>query len=94
MQIEKFEDSINYTELLPQLAERIFAVCRTDPMFHKNNELDKLEKELKRIHIKLNKQKRLLEKSYELKEGLNLRLQSIIDDNEGKQTELLEKIGD
>lgn len=94
MQIEQLENANNRTELLPQIAERIFAVCRLDPTFYKNNELDKLEEELKEIQTKITKQKQLLERSYEAEKELTLRLQNIIDSNESKQMELLEKIGD
>lgn len=95
MQIEQLENSNNNrTELLPQIAERIFAVCRLDPMFCKNSELDKLEEELEKIQTKISKQKQLLERSYEIEKELTLRLQNITDDNENKQAELLEKIGE
>ncbi len=94
MQVEQLENANDRTELLPQIAERIFAVCRLDPMFCKNNELDKLEEELKEIQTKITKQKQLLERSYEAEKELTLRLQNIIDSNESKQMELLEKIGD
>jgi len=95
LQIEQLENSNNNrTELLPQIAERIFAVCRLDPMFCKNSELDKLEEELEKIQTKISKQKQLLERSYEIEKELTLRLQNITDDNESKQIELLEKIGE
>ena len=94
MQIEQLENTSERTELLPQIAERIFAVCRLDPMFCKNSELDKLEEELEEIQTKIAKQKQLLERSYEAEKELTLRLQNITDDNETKQIELLEKIGE
>lgn len=81
-------------ELLPQIAERIFTVCRLDPTFYENNELDKAEKDLEKIQIKISKQKQLLEKSFQAEKELTMRLQNIIEQNESKQTELLEKLGE
>ena len=94
MQIHQLENAKECTELLPQIAERIFTICRLDPMFCKNNELDKLEGELEEIQTKIAKQKQLLERSYEAEKELTLRLQNITDDNESKQIELLETIGE
>jgi len=94
LQIEHIENSNDHTELLPQIAERIFATCRLDPMFCKNSELDKLEEEVKKIQAKIAKQKQLLEKSYEAEKELTLRLHTITEENESKQIELLEKIGE
>lgn len=94
MQIEQLENANERMELLPQIAERIFAICRSDPMFCKNSELDKLEGELEEIQTKITKQKQLLERSYEAEKELTSHLQNITDNNESKQMELFEKIGE
>lgn len=93
MKIENPENISKMKELLPQIVERIFAICRTDPNFHLRNEMEIIENKLQSINQKIAKQDQLLEQSSKLKKDIIQRIEIIDNDNIHKQNELLESIG-
>lgn len=93
MKIENPEPISKTKELLPQIVERIFAICRTDPNFHLKNEMEIIENKLQSINQKIAKQDQLLEQSNVLKKDIIQRIELIDNNNIHKQSELLESIG-
>lgn len=80
-------------ELLPQIVERIFAICKNDPNFTLKDELEIIENKSESIKQKIKRQEDLLEQSAELKKEILQRVEVIESQNERKQIELLESIG-
>lgn len=94
MKIECIEKEENVQELLPQVVERIFKVCRNDSSFKLKDDLNSIEDIIYNTNKKIEKQKQLLEKSSEIKSDLMKRLREISNENELKQIRLLEMIGE
>lgn len=94
MKIESIKKKKNSKELLPQIIERIFAICRTDSNFELKDNLEEIEDKITTINKKNNKQDQLIEQSTILKNDLMMRLKIITEENEKKQMTLLESIGD
>jgi hypothetical protein len=93
VKIETIEEKINSQELLPQIIERIFSICRVDPNFKLKDELEIVENKIKSIKQKIERQDMLLERSATLKKDLLQRLEILNDQNEKKQISLLESLG-
>ena len=93
MEIESVKHERNMKELLPQVIERIFAVCRTDDNFKFKDDLETIESKSKLINDKIEKQQSLLKQSGELKKDLLHRIASIDSQNEKQQINLLQSIG-
>lgn len=93
MKIENINQPVNTKELLPQVIDRIFSICKSDPTFHLKDELEIVENKMMSIRQKIEKQESLLRQSDELKKDLIQRIEILDDHNEQKQAELLELIG-
>ena len=93
MKIEIFETRENPQELLPQIVERIFAICKNDENFKLKDDLKNVESNVEVLNKRIEKQNVLLEKSNILKKDLLHKLQILSDDNERQQMKLLESIG-
>ena len=92
MQIEICEKKKNSKELLPQILERIFAICKNDSNFELKDELINIEKNINEINQKISRQDNLLSQSELLKKDISNRISIIDSQNETKQIELLESI--
>lgn len=93
MKIEVINEKEKSQELLPQIVERIFLICRNDPNFKLKNEMEIVENKSESIKRKIEKQDLLLSKSHELKKDMINRLEVLKDQNQSKQIQLLEDIG-
>lgn len=93
MNVEKVDRPIKTQELLPQIIERIFSICKSDPSFHLKDELEIIENKITSLQQKIKKQESLTEQSYKLKSDILQRIEIIDDHNRQKQVELLESIG-
>ncbi len=80
-------------ESFPQILERIFAICKNDSNFELKDELLDIEKNIKEIHKKIDRQNYLLSKSELLKKDISNRISIMDSQNETKQIELLDSIG-
>ena len=80
-------------ELLPQIVDRIFAVCKRDPNFQLRDEMEIVENRMESLKQKINKQNELLTQSTALLKELTQRIDIIDDQNEKKQMNLLESLG-
>jgi len=94
MNIVVCEKVNNLQELLPQIIERIFAICKNDSHFELKDELKEIEDKIKNINKKINKQDKLLSQSNELKKDILERIAIIDNQNEKKQIKLLDSIGE
>lgn len=93
MEIEITEHRNSNKDLLPQIVDRIFSICKVDPSFHLKNEMEIIENKTQSIVKKVEKQNNLLKQSENLKKELLKRIEVITDDNEKKQMQLLESLG-
>ena len=93
MKIEKVDQVPVTKELLPQIIDRIFSICKSDPTFHLKNELEIVENKITSNRTKIKKQHSLLKQSDELRKDIIQRIEILDDHNERKQIELLESLG-
>jgi len=93
VKIEVLSKENNHRELLPQIVDRIFAICRVDPNFKLKDEMEIVENRIESLRQKTAKQVELLQQSNELTKDLIQRLEVLEDQNEKKQIELLESLG-
>jgi len=93
LKIEILDKENNHRELLPQIVDRIFAVCRVDPNFKLKDEMEIVENRMESLRQKIAKQVELLQQSNELSKDLMQRLELLENQNENKQMELLESLG-
>lgn len=93
MKVEKLNHQVQPKELLPQIAERIFSICKSDPSFQLKDELEIVEHKMTSVRKKIEKQDQLLKQSEELKKDIIQRIEILDEHNERKQMELLESLG-
>ncbi len=93
MKIEQIDDQNKPQELLPQIIDRIFAVCKSDSTFQLKDELEIVENKILTLQRKIQRQDELLQQSLELKKDLTQRMNIIDEHNQRKKEELLELMG-
>jgi len=93
MKIEVLSNENSHRELLPQIVDRIFAVCRNDSNFQLKDEMQIVENRMEGLKQKIEKQVELLQQSNELSKDLMQRIEVLDNQNEKKQMELLESLG-
>jgi len=93
MKIEILDSENNHRELLPQIVDRIFAVCRNDPNFELKDEMEIVENRMEGLKQKIEKQVELLQQSNKISKDLMQRIEVLNNQNENKQMELLESLG-
>lgn len=93
MKIEKIDNKNNTKEHLPQIVERIFAICKNDQHFHLSKEMEIAENKIDLLTQKNHRHNNLLKQSKLLKNDLKQRLETIENQNEKKKIELLELLG-
>jgi len=94
MDIVVCEKVTNPQELLPQIIERIFAICKNDSHFELKDELKEIENKIENINKKMDKQDTLMTQSINLKKDMLERITILDDQNEKKQMKLLDSIGE
>jgi hypothetical protein len=93
MEIEILKRMKSQKEMLPQVVNRIFSICKTDPHFKLKDQMETVEDEINTIKVKVDKQLYLLGQSEKLTKDVERRIALIKEDIESKQTELLEQLG-
>jgi len=93
VKIETTKRKENPQELLPQIVERIFAICKNDENFKLRDELKHTESDISELDQKIERQNELLEQSGKLKKDLLDRVEIISDENERQQMKLIESSG-
>ena len=96
MKIEKVNKSKiikKKKEFLPEMIDKIFAICKNDPNFQMKSNLNKIENILEAINVKLNRQNKLLEKGENIEKDISKKI-SILDNNIfDMKSKLLESLG-
>ena len=80
-------------ELLPQIVERIFAICKTDSNFPLKSKMTNIDDELSAIKSKIIKQEKLLNDSKNLTSNVISRLSNLRNSNQELRDRLLESLG-
>ena len=93
MKIEILEQKNNPQEKLPQIVNRIFAICKTDSNFPLKNKMTSVDDNLLKIQETINKQGKLLLQSKTLNKNLISRLTNLRTSNQELRDKLLEELG-
>lgn len=93
MKIELLGKSCDNKELLPQIIDRIFLICKNDPNFDLKDEMQIVENKIKAMTKKIEKQDELIKKSKIFKKDLLQRIEILENSNNSKQSQLLEELG-
>jgi len=80
-------------ELLPQIVERIFAICKTDSNFPLKSKMTNIDDEIIIIKNKIRKQEKLLNDSKNLSSNIISRLTNLKNSNQELRSKLLESLG-
>jgi len=80
-------------ELLPQILNRIYAICKKDSSFHLKDELQSSEIKSETLQKKINKKTTLLEQSQIILEDLQKRNNKLKNNNDELRATLLESLG-
>lgn len=93
MNIEYPEKRPITKEMLPQIVERIFAVCKTDGNFPLKSKMSNIDVELETIKGHIRKQDKLLNDSKSLSSNILSRLSNLKQSNQELRDRLLEALG-
>lgn len=93
MKIEYPEKKPNTKELLPQIVERIFTICKTDSNFPLKQKMTNLDETLKTMDLQIRKQEKLIQQSLELHSNLVTRLTNLKQSNQELRDKLLDSLG-
>ena len=93
MKVKVLEQKKKTSEQIPQIVNRIFAICKNDSNFPLKNEMEDVDGRIQEMKVKITKQDNLLEQSSELKKDLIQRIEVIDDSNSRLQMQLLENLG-
>lgn len=93
MKIEYPEKKIKTKEMLPQIVERIFAICKTDSNFPLKQKMSNIDEEANILHRKIQSQEKLILQSKTLHTNLITRLTNLKQSNQELRDKLLESLG-
>ena len=93
MEIISESHNLESKELLPQVLLRIFSVCKTDPNFPLKDKLKEIEGEVHTLQTKLQRQISVHEKSSNLRQDLQKRVEAVDQKNYDMKSRLLEELG-
>jgi septal ring factor EnvC (AmiA/AmiB activator) len=78
---------------IPEIFERIFAICKTDEHFASKDKMQDIEEQTKFINDKIKKQEDLLNKSENIKADLLSKISTLDENNLTIRSQLLESLG-
>ena len=93
MKIEKLEKKQTSKEMLPQVLERIFAICKTDPEFPLKDKLESVEYVIENINKKIRKKDYLCKQGKTLQKDLETKFELINNSNLELRETILETLG-
>jgi transposase len=93
MKIEILEKKQTSKEMLPQVLERIFAICKTDPEFPLKDKLESVEYVIENLNKKIKKKEYLYNQGKNLKENLETKFELITNSNLELREQILEALG-
>lgn len=80
-------------ELLPQIVNRIFSICKADKSFPLREKIADVDKEIDVLKEKIRKQNSLFKQSKKITFDLNERIQILENKNDNLKARLLESLG-
>jgi len=93
MRIEKIERRQTSKEMLPQVLERIFAICKTDPNFPLKDKLESVEYVIENLNKKIEKKNYLVKQGEKLQKNLDTKFELINNSNVKLREKILESLG-
>lgn len=93
MKFEEVQKRKVSKEMLPQVVNRIFSICKTDTNFPLREQINHLDNHILIVKSKIKKQARLFRQSQKLTHELNERLTILEDRNANTKERLLESLG-
>lgn len=93
MKIEKLEKKKTSKEMLPQVLERIFAICKTDPGFPLKDNLESVEYTIYSLKKKIEKKNMLYKKGQQIQKDLKMKFELINNSNLELRERILETLG-
>jgi hypothetical protein len=93
MKVEIAEQKEIGKEMLPQIVNRIFSICKADENFPIKKELKTIDDLIKSLEIKAERQDSIVIQSLEIKKNLEARLSDVEEKNFELQSRLLETLG-
>jgi len=93
MKIEKLKRKQTSKEMLPQVLERIFAICKTDPEFPLKDKLESVEYVIENLNKKIKKKDYLCEQGKKIKKDLETKIELIDTSNLELRETILESLG-
>ena len=93
MKVEYPKKKTNKKELLPQIVERIFSICKTDSNFPLKNIMTSVDDRLHTMQVQLSKQDGLVQQSKTLTTNIVTRLNNLRQSNQELRDRLLEALG-
>jgi len=80
-------------ENLPQILERIFAVCKEDPNFYLKERIEETDNIINKLNIRIEKFDNLLKEAQSIKLNLKKRIENLDQKNEETKENILEELG-
>ena len=80
-------------ENLPQILERIFAVCKEDPNFYLKERIEETDNKINKLNIRIEKFDNLLKEAQSIKLNLKKRIENLDQKNEETKENILEELG-
>ncbi len=80
-------------EMLPQIIERIFSVCKADPNFPMREKIEAVEDTLGRLDSKIKRQEELFLKGLEMKKKVSREIGILSSSNIETKERLIESLG-
>ncbi len=93
MKIEILEKKQTSKEMLPQVLERIFAICKIDPGFPLKDKLESVEYVIENLNKKIKKRDHLYNQGQKLKKDLETKFELIANSNLKLREQILETLG-
>lgn len=93
MEVISESQKIELKEQLPQILMRIFYVCKSDPNFPLKDKIKQVEREIKLLKSKSQRQDALVKQSTDIKNDLNQRIEVLAEKNFDTKARLLEELG-
>lgn len=94
MKIEKVKEEMKVEKFpIPNIMRTIFAICKTDKTFLLKSETEDVEQKIKILEEKVSKKNNLLQRSEEIKNDLEKRINILSDYVSELRSDLLEALG-
>lgn len=87
------EQKENYQESLPQIVERMLAVCKNDPQFKLKDKILEIDNLIDELEMRVEKKDSVLLQSEEAKNAISQRISTIDESNYELRMRLLESLG-